>query len=60
MLGNDAVRITTGLSPTLREVCEACNNGWLNDLEGTFKSLMLDALLGHGDGSLFAPARARS
>lgn len=47
MLGNDVVRTTPGLSTTLREVCRACNNGWLNDLERSFRSLMLDALLGH-------------
>jgi hypothetical protein len=47
MLGDDAVRTTAGLGTTLREVCEACNSGWLNDLEGAFKPLMLDALLGH-------------
>lgn len=47
MLGDDAVRTTRGLSTTLREVCEECNHGWLHDLERAFRSVMLNALLGH-------------
>jgi hypothetical protein len=47
MLGDNAVRTTPGLDVTLREVCGTCNNGWLHDLEGAFRSVMQDALLGH-------------
>jgi hypothetical protein len=37
------------LSVTLREVCAACNHGWLHDLEHAFRALMLPAIEGRSD-----------
>jgi hypothetical protein len=47
MYGDEAVRVMPRLDTTLREVCAACNHGWLHDLERSFRSLMLNALKGH-------------
>jgi hypothetical protein len=47
MYGNEALRTTPRLNTTLREVCATCNNGWLHDLEHTFRSVMLGAIQGH-------------
>lgn len=47
MLGDDVIRTTPGLSTTLREVCASCNNGWLHELEGSFRSVMETALQGY-------------
>ena len=47
MYGDEALRTTPRLDTTLREVCAACNGGWLNDLERTFRGVMLNALQGH-------------
>src|SRR6266511_2152327 len=56
MYGDETVRITPRLDTTLREVCGACNNGWLHDLEHTFRSVMLNALQGHsGEPTVLNP-----
>lgn len=47
MYGDETLRTTPRLDATLREVCATCNNGWLNELEHTFRSVMLDAIQGH-------------
>jgi hypothetical protein len=47
MLGEEVIRTAPGLDSTLREVCGACNHGWLHDLEHAFRSVMENALLGH-------------
>jgi hypothetical protein len=40
------IRSAPTLELRLREICAACNNGWMHDLETAFRSLMAPSLLG--------------
>jgi hypothetical protein len=41
---DEVIRPATPFDVTLREVCRDCNNGWLHELEATFRAVMLPAL----------------